>query len=308
MIRATRRGLGGTGSSCRLGTPRCCSTRCSICRVTRYPSRSSSKFRQWGSKTPGHPEHGHTPGVEMTTGPLGQGVGNAVGMALGEAELEALFNRPGRRSTGQTYFICRDGDLMEGVSPRGGDHRGALRPAQTDRLLRRQPHHDRRGDRARRTRRTWRRDTRRTAGHVQRIRRAQPEARSRPSTERAMQSRTTLASSCAARTSRTAPRRSTIPRRRTASRSARPRWRRPRRRWGGTRTRSSSCRARSKALFAQRARVARQAAWHVGRRLPRLAPQTGKRAGELDAFLAKDIPADLRQAARGRPRQGRRHA
>ncbi|MFI5250281.1 MAG: transketolase, partial [Gemmatimonadales bacterium] len=74
-------------------------------------------FRQWGSRTPGHPEYGHTPGVETTTGPLGQGVGNAVGMALAETHLAAIFNRPGHEIIDhRTYFICSDGDLMEGVS------------------------------------------------------------------------------------------------------------------------------------------------------------------------------------------------
>jgi transketolase len=74
-------------------------------------------FRQWGSRTPGHPEYGHTPGVETTTGPLGQGIGNAVGMALAETHLAAIFNRPGHEIIDhRTYFICSDGDLMEGVS------------------------------------------------------------------------------------------------------------------------------------------------------------------------------------------------
>jgi transketolase len=75
------------------------------------------QFRQWGSRTPGHSEHGLTPGVEATTGPLGQGVGNAVGMALAEAHLAARFNRPGHAIVDHhTYFLCSDGDLMEGVS------------------------------------------------------------------------------------------------------------------------------------------------------------------------------------------------
>jgi transketolase len=74
-------------------------------------------FRQWGSRTPGHPEYGHTPGVETTTGPLGQGIGNAAGMALAESHLAAIFNRPGHEIIDhRTYFICSDGDLMEGVS------------------------------------------------------------------------------------------------------------------------------------------------------------------------------------------------
>ena len=75
------------------------------------------QFRQWESRTPGHPEYGYTPGVETTTGPLGQGVGNAVGMAVAEAHLAARFNREGHDVVDHyTYFICSDGDLMEGVS------------------------------------------------------------------------------------------------------------------------------------------------------------------------------------------------
>ena len=74
-------------------------------------------FRQWESRTPGHPEYGYTPGVETTTGPLGQGVGNAVGMALAETHLAAEYNRDGHDVVDHdTYFICSDGDLMEGVS------------------------------------------------------------------------------------------------------------------------------------------------------------------------------------------------
>jgi transketolase len=74
-------------------------------------------FRQWGSKTPGHPEFGHTAGVETTTGPLGQGVGNAVGMAVAEAHLASLFNRVGHTPIDHyTWFIAGDGCLMEGIS------------------------------------------------------------------------------------------------------------------------------------------------------------------------------------------------
>ena len=76
-----------------------------------------TQFRQWQSRTPGHPEYGHTAGVETTTGPLGQGIGNAVGFAVAEAHLEATFNRDGHAIVDHhTYFICSDGDLMEGVS------------------------------------------------------------------------------------------------------------------------------------------------------------------------------------------------
>ena len=74
-------------------------------------------FRQWGSRTPGHPERGHVPGVEVTTGPLGQGLGNAVGLALAEAMLAAEFNRPGHAVVDHhTWVIASDGDLMEGIS------------------------------------------------------------------------------------------------------------------------------------------------------------------------------------------------
>ncbi|HXD22812.1 MAG TPA: transketolase [Gemmatimonadaceae bacterium] len=75
------------------------------------------QFRQWGSKTPGHPEVGHTAGVETTTGPLGQGVANAVGMAFAERHLAATFNRDSNAIVDHhTWFICSDGDLMEGIS------------------------------------------------------------------------------------------------------------------------------------------------------------------------------------------------
>ena len=75
------------------------------------------QFRQWGSKTPGHPEYGHTPGVETTTGPLGQGVANTVGMALAERWLADRYNRPGHEIVDhRTYALCSDGDLMEGIS------------------------------------------------------------------------------------------------------------------------------------------------------------------------------------------------
>ncbi len=88
------------------------------------------QFRQWGSRTPGHPEHGLTPGVEATTGPLGQGVGNAVGMALAEAHLAAQFNRPTPGHAiidHHTYFLASDGDLMEGVSHEACSLAGHLR-------------------------------------------------------------------------------------------------------------------------------------------------------------------------------------
>jgi transketolase len=85
-------------------------------------------FRQWDSRTPGHPERGHTPGVEVTTGPLGQGLANAVGLAMAEAQLAARYNTPGHAVVDhRTFVIASDGDLMEGVGSEAASLAGHLK-------------------------------------------------------------------------------------------------------------------------------------------------------------------------------------
>jgi transketolase len=92
------------------------------------PLSELENFRQWGSRTPGHPEYGLTPGVEVTTGPLGQGFGNGVGMAIASAHLAAIFNRPGFDVIDHwIYAIVTDGDLMEGVSSEAASLAGHLK-------------------------------------------------------------------------------------------------------------------------------------------------------------------------------------
>ena len=101
----------------------------SLLHLTGYdlPMDELKQFRQWGSKTPGHPEHGLTPGVEATTGPLGQGFGNAVGMALAERWLAGQYNRPGYEIIDHhTYAIVSDGDLQEGIASEAASMAGTL--------------------------------------------------------------------------------------------------------------------------------------------------------------------------------------
>ncbi len=86
------------------------------------------QFRQWGSKAPGHPERGHTPGVEITTGPLGQGLANAVGMAIAEAHLAARYNHDGHVPVDhRSWALVSDGDLMEGVAAEAASLAGHLK-------------------------------------------------------------------------------------------------------------------------------------------------------------------------------------
>ena len=102
----------------------------SMLHLTGYdlPLDQIKQFRQWGSRTPGHPERELTPGVETTTGPLGQGFGNGVGMAIAEAHLAARYNRPGFEIVNHfTYAIVSDGDLMEGVAAEAASLAGHLK-------------------------------------------------------------------------------------------------------------------------------------------------------------------------------------
>ncbi len=102
----------------------------SLLHLTGYdlPLDELKRFRQWGSLTPGHPEYGLTPGVETTTGPLGQGFANGVGMAMTEAHLAKVYNRPGHEIINHyVYAIVTDGDLMEGVASEAASLAGHLR-------------------------------------------------------------------------------------------------------------------------------------------------------------------------------------
>jgi transketolase len=91
------------------------------------PMSQLEQFREWGSHTPGHPEYGETPGVEVTTGPLGQGYGEAVGLAIAEKHLAAIYNHDNHTPVDHhTYVLCGDGDLMEGISHEASSLAGTL--------------------------------------------------------------------------------------------------------------------------------------------------------------------------------------
>ena len=104
-------------------------------------------YRTWGSLTPGHPEHGHTAGVETTTGPLGQGIGNAVGMAMAARRERGLLDPDAAPASSpfdhHIYCFVSDGDMEEGISHEAASHRRAPAARQPDRALRRQQHLDR---------------------------------------------------------------------------------------------------------------------------------------------------------------------
>src|SRR5882757_5731256 len=102
----------------------------SVLHLTGYdlPLEQLKQFRQWHSITPGHPEYGETAGVEVTTGPLGQGLGMAVGLAIAEKHQGAIFNQPDNEIVNHhTYVLCGDGDLMEGISHESASLAGTLK-------------------------------------------------------------------------------------------------------------------------------------------------------------------------------------
>ena len=211
-------------------------------------------LRTWGSKTPGHPEFGHTAGVETTTGPLGQGIGNAVGMAMAARRERGLLDPNAAEGDSpfdhQIYALCSDGDIEEGVSAEASSLAGAQQPRQPHADLRREQDLDRGRHRHRAQRGRRRSATRPTAGTSRsstgptaggQYQRGRPRAVRRDPQGR-RRSPTSRASSSCARSSRGRRPTPRTPARRTAPRSARTRSRPPRRCSASTPTRPSRSR------------------------------------------------------------------
>ena len=142
----TRTGPIGTGSSCPTAMARCCSTPCFTCQGFPLSMDDIRNFRQWGSPTAGHPELELHLGIETTTGPLGQGFGNGVGMALAEEHLRAELGAD--LVDHYTYALVSDGDLMEGIASEAASLAGHLATRQAHLPVRRQPDLARRPDRS----------------------------------------------------------------------------------------------------------------------------------------------------------------
>ena len=316
-IRRIRTGPTATASCCPTATARCCCTRCCTSPATTCRSRSCKRFRQLHSKTPGHPEVGVTPGVETTTGPLGQGLANAVGMALAERLLAARVQpaRATRSSTTAPTSSLGDGCLMEGISHEACSLAGTLGPRQADRALRRQRHLDRRRGRAAGSPTTRRRRFEAYGWHVIRARRRPRRRRGRRG-DRAQRRRVTDRPTlicCKTVIGKGAPTKAGTAdgARRGAGREG-SRRRRARRSAG--RTRRSRSRRRSTRAWDARAARRRGASRHGRERFAAYRAALPELAAEFERRMAGELPADVaatpRRVRRRAGRQGRdrRHA